>query len=173
VPTAIAWLGLVKYARTLQVFYFTLKLLGYTAYLYWGEISMDYSIISEYLPIKDINFMSAKGKKRKLDEAIYQDADDEVTVQQITARGRVSTESEMDTLFAKLNIGAILIVHLSGSILSVFSRPLYLRVSGIALFARSCSNLQEAWIEIAVHYLLNFVIVHDQCTYIAVNSLNQ
>jgi len=35
-PTAIAWLGLVKYAHTLQVFYFTLKLLGYTAYLYWG-----------------------------------------------------------------------------------------------------------------------------------------
>jgi len=46
--------------------------------------------------------MSAKGKKRKL---IHQDADDEVIVQKTTARGRVSTESEMDTLFANLSIG--------------------------------------------------------------------
>ena len=59
----------------------------------------------EYLPIKDIDFTPGQGKKRKLDEAIHQDSNDEATEQQATARGNESMESEMNMLFANLSAG--------------------------------------------------------------------
>ena len=59
---------------------------------------MSYLKNAEYLPIKDVNFTSAQSKKRKLDEIIHQDGNDEATVRQGTARGTESTESEMDML---------------------------------------------------------------------------
>jgi len=49
------------------------------------------------LPIKDIDFTSAQGKKRKLDEEIHESGND--------ARGKESTESEMEILFANLSNG--------------------------------------------------------------------
>ena len=73
---------------------------GYGAYFYSGEVSTSNL---EYLPIKDIDFTPAQGKKRKLDEAIHQDSNDEATEQQATARGNESTESEMNTLFVNLS----------------------------------------------------------------------
>ena len=58
----------------------------------------------EYLPIKDIDFTSAKGKKRKLDEVIdgneQQRGDSKVPV-----RGKKSTESELALLFENLSCG--------------------------------------------------------------------
>lgn len=60
---------------------------------------------AEYLPIKDIDFTSAKGKKRKLDDAIQQDGDDETTEQRAITMGKESTESEMETLFDNLSHG--------------------------------------------------------------------
>lgn len=58
----------------------------------------------EYLPIRDIDFTSPQGKKRKLDEAINDGGNDVATApQQVTARGKEPTQSEMETLFANLS----------------------------------------------------------------------
>ena len=51
------------------------------------------------MPIKDINFTSAQGKKRKLEQEIHKGGNDEATVQQTVATGKKYTESEMETLF--------------------------------------------------------------------------
>ena len=60
---------------------------------------------AEYLPIKDIDFTSFQGKKKKLHEEIHEGGNDAATAQQTAARGKKSTESEMETLFANLSIG--------------------------------------------------------------------
>ena len=60
---------------------------------------------AEYLPIKDLDFTSAKGKKRKLDEAIDEEGNDDATEHGATAMGKESTASELETLFANLSVG--------------------------------------------------------------------
>ena len=62
---------------------------------------------AEYLPIKEIDFTSAKGRKRKLDVMIdgkethvQQEADPKVTV-----RGKQSSESELASHFEGLSCG--------------------------------------------------------------------
>ena len=63
---------------------------------------------AEYLPLRSIDFTSPQGKKRKLDEAINQDDDNgnELSGPSVTkARGKESTDSEMETLFANLSLG--------------------------------------------------------------------
>ena len=52
-----------------------------------------------------MDFTSAHGKKRKLDEAICQDSNDETCTEQATASSMESTQSEMDMLFANLSLG--------------------------------------------------------------------
>ena len=60
----------------------------------------------EYLPIKNIDFTSAHGKKRKLDEAIsFGDQDTATAPHQVKARAKEPTQSEMETLFANLSCG--------------------------------------------------------------------
>ena len=54
----------------------------------------------EYLPIKEIDFTSARGKKRKLDEAIDHDSDPANTTEVVSVgRGKMPSESKMDLLF--------------------------------------------------------------------------
>ena len=60
---------------------------------------------AEYLSIKDLDFTSAKGKKRKLDEAIDEEGNDDATEHGATAMGKESTASELETLFANLSVG--------------------------------------------------------------------
>ena len=58
----------------------------------------------EYLPIKEIDFTSARGKKRKLDEAIDHYSDFANTTEVVSVgRGKMPSESEMDLLFENLN----------------------------------------------------------------------
>ena len=58
----------------------------------------------EYLPIKEIDFTSARGKKRKLDEAIDHDSDPANTTEVVSVgRGKMPSESKMDLLFENLN----------------------------------------------------------------------
>jgi len=66
----------------------------------------------EYLPIKEIDFMSACGKKRKLDGHIKDAVDSEVppdgeimTSERSVKVGTRSTESELLQLFNSLSLG--------------------------------------------------------------------
>ena len=58
----------------------------------------------EYLPIKEIDFTSAKGKKRKLDEMIDGN-NNEQPVPKVAPRGKRSTETELALLFGELSCG--------------------------------------------------------------------
>ena len=55
----------------------------------------------EYLPIKDIDFTSARGKKRKLDELIDGNEQQRNDPKE-PVRGKKSTESELALLFENL-----------------------------------------------------------------------
>ena len=60
----------------------------------------------EYRPIKEIDFTSARGKKRKLDDLI--DGEDGPQMESdvlFAAHGEVATDSEMVTLFENLSLG--------------------------------------------------------------------
>ena len=58
----------------------------------------------EYLPIKEINFTSAKGKKRKLDEMIDGNSN-ERPLPKVAPQGKRSTETELALLFDELSCG--------------------------------------------------------------------
>ena len=57
---------------------------------------------AEYLPLRNINFTSAQGKKRKLDASTDQDG---TSTPYVTARGKESTDAEMETLSASFSLG--------------------------------------------------------------------
>ena len=110
---------------------------------------------AEYLPIKDIDFTSAQGKKRKLDEAIHQDGNDETSVQQATARGKESTESEMNVLFANLSLGGTKPLVLS--LIQGYSDE-YVPKSTLDTFPMPLKSLQQS-----SHIKLNYPSLLEVC----------
>ena len=63
-----------------------------------------YLITVEYFPIKDIDFTSARRKKRKLNETI-DGANNAQSIPKVAVRGKRSTESELVSLFEGLSRG--------------------------------------------------------------------
>jgi len=106
------------------------------------------------MPSPNNGLMSAKGKKRKLDEEIHQDADDEVTVQQTT-----STESEMDVLFANLCIGGS--KPLTLALIPEYSDE-YVPKSSLHYFPVPLKSLQQA-----SHFSLGYLSLLQVCQSIA------
>ena len=56
----------------------------------------------EYLPIKDIDFTSARGKKRKLDEML--ESDKIITKVQVSTDDTTPTDDDMELLFKNLSL---------------------------------------------------------------------
>ena len=105
----------------------------------------------EYLPIKDIDFTSAKGKKRKLDEIIdgnEQQRDDP----KVHIRGKKSTESELALLFENLSCGGT-----KPGILSLVSKfsDSYVPKSLCSDFPQPLNSLKESsYLQLSYHELL-------------------
>ena len=59
----------------------------------------------EYFPIKDIDFTSARGKKRKLDDIIDGKDEQQRNDPKVPERGKAPTESELELLFENLSRG--------------------------------------------------------------------
>ena len=105
----------------------------------------------EYLPIKDIDFTSAKGKKRKLDEVVdgneQQRGDSKVPVS-----GKKSTESELALLFENLSSGGT-----KPGILSLVSKfaDSYVPKSLCTGFPQPLNSLKEpSYLQLSYHELL-------------------
>ena len=58
----------------------------------------------EYLPIKDIDFTSARGKKRKLDNIIDGKDEQPRDDPKVPERGKASIDSELQLLFDNLKL---------------------------------------------------------------------
>ena len=106
----------------------------------------------EYLPIKEIDFTSAKGKKRKLDEAIDQDTDPTNITEVSVARGKVPSESEMDLLFENLSFSGT-----KPAILSLIPKyaDSYMPKSSSSDFPQPLKSLkQSSYVDLDYHELL-------------------
>ena len=105
----------------------------------------------EYLPIKDIDFTSAKGKKRKLDDMIDGN-EKQMDDPKVSVRGKKSTESELAMLFENLSCGGTKPAILS--LVSKFS-DLYVPKSSCADFPQPLNLLKEpSYLQLSYHELL-------------------
>jgi len=94
----------------------------------------------EYLPIEDIDFTSARGKKRKLDDAI--DSNETTSEpQQSTVHGTESTESELEDLFHNLSCGGTKPLVLS--LVPQYSDS-YVPKSSLESFPKPLKSLQQS-----------------------------
>ena len=106
----------------------------------------------EYVPIKEIDFTSAKGRKRKLDEVIDCDVDPTDVIKVSMVRGKLPTESEMDLLFENLSCSGT-----KPAILSLIPKfaDSYMPKSSHAGFPQPLKSLkQSSYLDLDYHELL-------------------
>ena len=115
----------------------------------------------EYLPIKDIDFTSARGKKRKLDDIIDGNDQQQRDNPKVPERGKTPTESELALLFENLSCGGT-----KPGILSLVSKfsDSYVPKSLCAGFPQPLSSLKEP------SYLqLNYLELLAKCESVSVD----